>query len=139
MSAPAGTARIIQGEGNFLTQFNDNAVVGLGQEREWKIRPAHTNNGDAIVITLKDDNSEEKCLTLDSNSDSDVINILVRPLESPPRPEQMWTIEDAIMQPRFPPIVHGRLQSVAEPAAVPHDDGDMDRFRWRMDYMSMSD
>jgi hypothetical protein len=22
-------------------------------------------------------------------------------------------------------------------AAVPHDDGDMDRFRWRIDYLSM--
>jgi hypothetical protein len=102
MSAPAGTARIMHGESNSLTQFNDNAVVGLAQEREWKIRPTGAGDGNPVVIMCKDDSGEDKCLTLDSQSgDSDGINILVRPLESPPRPEQMWTIENAIMQPRL--------------------------------------
>lgn len=92
----------MQGDSNSLTQFNDNAVVGLGQEREWKIRPAGTNNGDAVVIILKDDSGEDRCLTLDSQSDDpEATNILLKPVQSPPSLEQCWTMENAIVQPRL--------------------------------------
>ncbi|KAH8144486.1 uncharacterized protein LAJ45_11497 [Morchella importuna] len=154
-----GTAHISLGEDNFLTEYNNHAVVGLGTKTEWHVKAYQITDDSPplFMILMKSDGStEERCLTLDTNPGESENNIMLEPPETPrPKTSQLWTFEEAIVMKRYPPIMLARIQSVARPwlsaaiggnvplprlyqniAGTPNEPGSESQ-RWRVDYMSL--
>jgi hypothetical protein len=103
----AGTAIITKGDKlavkNYLTVRNGHIVLSLTAHGSgWNIRPAGPDGDQFTMVFADGEGDEELAMTLsDTPDDSGVLNALAKPLMSPPPPEQLWTLEEAIMEPRY--------------------------------------
>ncbi|KAH8154657.1 uncharacterized protein LAJ45_01186 [Morchella importuna] len=114
----AGTAVITQGDKlnakNNLTVRDGRVVLSLTIHGIWKIKPFYLAPEEFSLIFCGDDKGKERlAMTLeDTPDDSGVFNIVVKPLGIPTPPKQLWFFADAIVEPREPPAIHGRIQCV---------------------------
>lgn len=97
----SGFCHISQGESH-LDDFQGNAVTTRGPNPTWKIslvNPEHLIGSHIVTIALVTelgDPAAPLVLTLGEKVEQEGIQIVVAPLETPPSPRQMWTLEDVL-------------------------------------------
>jgi hypothetical protein len=110
MSSIYGVAKVTNlnraSEFSILSHFGDYAVLPMNSNDDtlWNFQPSTSGGAEnAYVITLyKPDGSRDGnlCLALSPDqSNQDMISIVLQQLSQPPTPDQMWTLERAIVPP----------------------------------------